>query len=139
MTAETLLQVQAAVYTRVSGDSGITSLLAQAGAVYDHVPAAAAFPYIVIADMAALPMETQQFSGSTVTMAIETYSRAAGKAEAQRIAAALDTALHHAAFTITGHHLVSCRITATQIAQVFDATTWQCRQIVEIVTEPAGS
>ena len=136
MTTQTIAAVQAAVYTKVSCDSGITTLLASSAAIYDHVPASAAFPYIVIADIAAAPMETQQFSGATVSLALETYSRAAGKAEAQSIAAAIDAALHQADFDVTGHHLVSCRVTSTQIAQVFDATTWRCRQTVEIIVEP---
>lgn len=139
MTAETLLQVQAAVYTRLSGDSGITALLGAANAVYDHVPPAAVFPYIVIADMAAAPMETQQCHGATVTLAIDTYSRAAGKAEIQRIAAAIHAALHHADIAVTGHHAVSCKITNLQMAQIFDATTWRCRQTVVLIIEPAES
>ena len=137
MTTEALQQVQAAVYTKLSGDSDVTSLLASAAAIYDHVPATAAFPYIVIADMAASPMDTQLFSGATVTIAIETYSRAAGKTEAQQIAAAIAAALHHTDFAVAGHHLVSCRITGTQLAQVFDATTWHCRQTAQILVEPA--
>ncbi len=136
MIAETLSQVQAAVYSRLSGDSGITTLLANSGAVYDHVPQGSAFPYIVIADMAAQPADTQQFAGMTVSMVIETYSRSAGKQEIQHIAAAIQSALHHADFAVTDHHLVLCRITATDIAQVFDATTWLCRQRVALLVEP---
>ncbi|HEX2751684.1 MAG TPA: DUF3168 domain-containing protein [Alphaproteobacteria bacterium] len=136
MTTETLSQVQVAVYSRLSGDSNITSRLATADAVYDHVPQGSAFPYIVISDMAAQPADTQQFAGMAVSMVLETYSRAADKQEIQHIAAAIESAFHHADFAVTGHHLVLCRITATDIAQVFDATTWLCRQRIALLVEP---
>lgn len=138
MSTEPLMQTQAAVYNRLSGDSGIIALLAGANAIYDHVPQGSAFPYIVLADMATEPADTQQFPGTAISMSIETYSRAGGKQESQQIAAAIDSALHNADFAVTGHDLVFCRITATEIAQVFDAATWRCRQRVALLIEPAA-
>lgn len=139
MSAETLLHVQAAVYSRLSGDVAVTSLLAGADAVYDQVPHGSAFPYIVLADMAARPENTQQFSGTRVFLSLESYSRAAGKQACQRIAAAIAGVLDGANFAVTGHSLIECRIIATEIAQVYDATTWRCRQSLELLVEPADA
>jgi len=139
MSAETLLHVQAAVYGRLSGDDAVTSLLAAADAVYDQVPQGSAFPYIVLADMAARPADTQRFSETAVFLSIETYSRTAGKHECQRIAAAIEAALHEADFAVTEHRLVFCRIAATEIAQIYDATTWRCRQNLQLLVEPVDA
>lgn len=140
MSAETLLHVQAAVYGRLSGAGAVTSLLAGAASVYDQVPQGSAFPYIVLTDMAARPAAaTREFSATAVFLDIETYSRAAGKQECQRIAAAIEAVLHEADLAVAGHRLVFCRIIATEITQVHDAATWRARQRLHVLVEPENA
>lgn len=68
--------VQAALYARLCATPAVTGLLADgAGSVFDHVPAGAAFPYIVLGDTSARPHETQGGYGHDLTMDIRIFSR----------------------------------------------------------------
>jgi hypothetical protein len=130
--------VQAAVYSRLCADAGLTSLLAAgAASIFDHVPQGSAFPYIALGSLAARPLETQGGGGYDISLDIHCYSRALGMKQARAVMAAVASALHGADFAVTGQVLVLCRLTEQETALEPDGETRHGLQRFTIITEPA--
>lgn len=129
--------VQAAVYSRLCADAGVTALLAEgAASVFDHVPQGSVFPYIALGSLSSRPLETQQGGGHDITLDIHCYSRGLGMKEARAIMAAVAACLHHADFALSGHGLVSCRLAGQETALEQDGETRHGAQRFNIITEP---
>ncbi|MBI1215685.1 MAG: DUF3168 domain-containing protein [Alphaproteobacteria bacterium] len=138
MTADSSWAVQAAVYGQLSINGSLTSLLANGSAsVFDHVLPDAAFPYVVIGETSAKPLNTQQTQGYDITLAIHSYSRAAGMKELRGIMAAVRAILDDAALPLSGHALVLCDAVSDEARLEADGLTRHGVQRFRIVTEPA--
>lgn len=136
MSTETLWRAQTAIYTLLTQSSALTTLLAHAAAIYDHVPAGSAFPYIVLGDMRAQANDTQQHSGTEIFCTLESHSRKTGQQEIKKIADAIHAVLHHQSPAIAGHITVLCEITNTQVEHLPDTQSWRCRQTLRLLAEP---
>ncbi len=137
MTAAALWPVQAAIYARLAADSTLVALLpGGAGAICDFVPADMPFPYIVLGDMQAQPLETQSTTGHDITLDIQAFSRGAGMKEAKALMAAVYACLHDADFTAEGHAVISCTLLSEECRLLADAETRQGIQRFRIITEP---
>lgn len=129
--------VQAALYARLCATPGVTSLLAQgADSVFDHVPQASVFPYIVLGDIASRPLETQEGGGHDITMDIRVFSRSPGMKEARGIMAAVGACLHDADFAVSGQSLVLCRLVSQRATLAADGETRAGVMTFRIITEP---
>jgi hypothetical protein len=130
--------VQAAVYSRLCADAGLTALLAAGvDSVFDHVPQGSAFPYIALGNLSARPMETQGGGGYDITLDIHCYSRALGMKEARGIMSAIAAVLHDADFSVSGQNLILCRMTEQETTLEPDGETRHGLQRFTIITEPA--
>ena len=137
MPQDSCWAVQAAVYARLSGDSGVTALLgAGASGVFDHVPQASVFPYIALGGMEARPEETQDGRGYDITLDIHCYSRSLGMKQSRAIIAAVSAALHEADFAVTGQSLVLCRLERQETRLEQDGETRHGLMRFRIITEP---
>lgn len=96
--------------------------------------AGSAFPYIVLGESAAEPLETQAGGGYDTTLDIHTYSRALGMKEAKAVMAAISDCLHGQDFAVTGQRLVFCRLISQSLRQ--DGETRHGVQRFRIITEP---
>lgn len=135
MPQDSLWPVQAAIYGVLAGDDGLAALLADgADSIFDHVPQGSAFPYIVLGESAAQPLETQAGGGCDMTVDVHAYSRALGMKEAKAIMAAVFAVLHQQDFAIAGQRLVFCRLTSQTLRQ--EGETRHGVQRYRIVTEP---
>jgi hypothetical protein len=135
MPQDSLWPVQAAIYGVLAGATALTAQLADgADSVFDHVPQGSAFPYIVLGESAAEPLETQTGGGCDITIDIHAYSRALGMKEAKAVMAAISGALHGQNFAVTGQRLVFCRLQSQQLRQ--DGETRHGVQRYRIITEP---
>jgi hypothetical protein len=145
MSADSLWDVQTGVYTRLTGTSGLTALLANgAGSILDHVPTGTAFPYVVLGTAQSVPLDTQGVSGNEVTLTIDAYSRATGMDELRHIMSQIYNALHNASFTVPNQVLVQCQCLGSETALEADglgryeqnAVVRHGAQRFRIVTEP---
>ncbi len=137
MTASSFWPVQQAVYARLVADADLLALLPQGNAaVLDHVPDDTPFPYIVIGDMQARPLETQGTSGHDITLEVLSYSQSTGMKEAKALMAAIYASLHRAAFTVTGHTVILCDLEAEECRLLPDVRTRLGLQRFSIITEP---
>lgn len=135
MPQDSLWPVQAAIYGVLAAAPALTALLAEGGSsVFDHVPQGSAFPYIVLGESAAQPLETQTGGGYDTTLDIHTYSRALGMKEAKAVMAAISDCLHGQDFAIAGQRLVFCRLTSQTLRQ--EGETRHGVQRFRIITEP---
>lgn len=83
--------LQVAVFGRLSGDAELVTTLG--AAVYDHVPASAAFPYVVIGDVTEAPRDTMGVTGRDSTLTVHTWSQAAGSRQVKQIQSRIDALL----------------------------------------------
>jgi hypothetical protein len=137
MSADSVWDVQSGVYARLTGNSGLTALLAAgADGVLDHVPPGKVFPYAVIGESSARPMDSQRISGCEVTLAIHSYSRSSGMQQLRQIMAAIYDALHDASFTVPSQTLILCQCLGAEAALDGDGLTRHGIQHFKIITEP---
>lgn len=92
--------LQQAVYSRLAGDSALTGTLG--AAVYDDVPDAASFPYVVIGDVTEGPNDTMGTTGRDVTLTLHIWSQYEGNKEVHRIANRVDELLDRWQPTVSG-------------------------------------
>lgn len=138
MSSDSTWDVQAGVFTRLTGVSALTSLLANgAGSVLDHVPAGTAFPYVVIGETSSQPLDSQEVSGNDVTLTLHTYSRGSGMQQVKHIMSAIYDALHHASFSVPNQVLVLCQCLGAETSLTEDGVTRHGIQHFQIITEPA--
>lgn len=138
MTAESQWAVQAAVYSSLCGDGVLTALLQNgAESIFDAVPDNAAPPCLVMAEMRAEVLDTQQGSGLRMVMAFDCYSLYRGMREVKQIMQAVYNHLHRKDdLAVAGHHVIDCRFLSARTALEADGFTRRGTQRFEILTEP---
>ncbi|TAL39636.1 MAG: DUF3168 domain-containing protein [Alphaproteobacteria bacterium] len=137
MSADSAWDVQTAIYSRLSGTSALTALLAAGAAgVCDHVPEGMAFPYVVLSTLQAQPGDTQQTHGYDITLSIASYSRGEGMKELRGIMAAIYDTLHDASFSVPNQTLILCRQLSSETQLEQDGVTRAGLQRFRIITEP---
>jgi hypothetical protein len=138
MSSDSNWTVQAGVFSQLTGTPALTALLAAgAGGIFDHVPAGAAFPYVVLGEMASSPLDTAGVSGNEISLAIHAYSRKTGMQQVRAIMQAVYDSLHDADFAVTGQSLVLCRCKGSSTQLGDDGLTRHGTQHFRIITEPA--
>lgn len=138
MSAESTWDVQAGIYARLAGYTALTTQLSGgANAVLDHVPQGKGFPYVVMGETSATPLDTQVTSGNEVHVTLHSYSREPGMQELKKIMVAVYDALHHASFSIPNQTLILCRWLGAETRLESDGVTRHGQQHFQIITEPA--
>ena len=97
------LALQTAIYTALTGDAALTALV---DAVYDHVPADAALPYVQIGDGSISPFTATGLDGEEHQLTCHVWTQAHGLSQAKQIMAALRDVLDGAELTVASAHLV---------------------------------
>lgn len=99
MSGDLTSELQAALYTKLTGD---TTLMALISGVYDRVPEGATFPYVSIGEIDSQDDSTFSLDAQSVTMTIHTWSRQRGKKQTQQIMARIHDLLHRGSMAISG-------------------------------------
>lgn len=92
--------LQAAIYTRLSTDSTLTTTLS--ADVYDNVPSTAVFPYVAIGDVTESPNPTMGRTGRDLDVTIHIWSQYVGMKQTKEIQNRVDLLLDGWAPTVTG-------------------------------------
>lgn len=101
--------VQTGIYSKLSGDSTVTDLLADADSVYDHVPQDSVFPYITIGEVDSADFSTKDFQGQEHEIKIKVWSRYRGEKEVKQIMEAVYDSLHLQSITMSSNDLILLR------------------------------
>lgn len=95
-------ELDAAIYTRLSTTSGVTSLLATPTSIY-HLQAVegAAYPYIVFSTQGGGDLNLSKHRLKSILVFVRAYSKSSAM-QSGAIDSAIDAALHNAPLTISG-------------------------------------
>ncbi len=138
MTTDSLFKTQAALYSKLTGATAVTELLAGgAESVMDEVPADSSFPYIVIGEISAKTLDTQGHRGRDVTATIHSYSRGRGMKEIKDIMSAIFESLHDGTLAVAGQTIILCQETSADAFIDGDGETRHGIQKFRIITETA--
>lgn len=131
--ADSTLPVQAAIVAALKADAGVAALVG--GRVYDRAPEDAAFPYLSIGPEIAQPFEAQALDGWEMSLQLDAWSRKPGRVECRQIMAASYAALHDAALSVAGEHLVMVVLELQLTMDDPDGVTTHGVQKFRIITE----
>lgn len=106
MSSLGLMEVQRALYTKLSGDGVLMGMVT---GIYDNVPQKTAFPYVVIGDgnYATIPAEGANLS--ECRLQLDVWSEVGGRKTVLAIMNRLVALLHLGTLTLTGYQLVLLR------------------------------
>ena len=102
-------ELRKGIIARLKAVTGVTTLLASgASSVYGAVSQNAAFPYVAVQNITAMPFNTKDKLGQEVKFQIHCYSQEKGYEAVDKIAAAVCTALQRqeSNITVTGYTVV---------------------------------
>lgn len=109
MSADSQWPLQQAVFAALGADAGIKALLGDPPRIYDHVPPAGAFPYLVLGEATSQPFDAKTEDGMEQTLTLHTWSRYRGLKETKDIMAAVAAVLDDQPLSLGGHTLVLLR------------------------------
>jgi hypothetical protein len=127
--------LQKAIFSRLSGDAALAALVGANG-VTDRRLAEPVSPLLVIAGVDSTDHSTATEAGEEHLVTLEAWSEAAGHKQAQAIAAAVRAALHDAALTLDGHHLVLLLHRDTRLRRDGKSRFHRAEMRFRAVTEP---
>jgi len=137
MSANSLWDVQVGVFNRLSGDAGLTTLLASgAEGIFDHAPPAAQLPYVVLGELSLREMDTHRGAGANISLAVHVYSKEGGLKEAKQIMGKVYEALHNASFVVPNYDLILCQFVDAEVRLEGDGATRHGVQRFQVVVEP---
>jgi hypothetical protein len=142
MAGDSSLEIQAALYTRLTTDPGVNALVANR--VFDHVPQNSAFPYLTIGDETWTDWSMAGVRGQSSTVSIHTWSRPAsdqprGRHEAKQIMEAVYEALHGKPMVLEGHRMVMIRQEYSETLPDTDNVTYHGIQRFRVLTHEQGA
>lgn len=132
--AEPGWELQKAIYSSLSADAGLTTLLG-GPAIYDRAPANADFPYVTFSSANIADWSTQTDRGHEHEVRLDIWSRENGRGAALEIAAAIDAALSGAVLVLSGHDLINFTFEQSDIALDEDGDTFHAVLRYRAVTE----
>lgn len=94
------VDLQEAVYLALSNDAALTALLGSGNRIYDHVPAGAALPYVVIGETTAADISGALVDMQEHTLTMHAWSERPTSLEVKQIVAAVRAVLHDARLTL---------------------------------------
>lgn len=106
MAADTDLLLQKAIYDALMADATLLGLVSN---VYDHVPQAQAFPYVVIGEQQLSPFDSHTFDGANTLVTIHTWARSGGRKSCKEIMAEIYRILHNAELAVAGFEVIVLR------------------------------
>nr|MBA2678281.1 DUF3168 domain-containing protein [Ktedonobacteraceae bacterium] len=97
-----LSEIQAAIYSKLTGDSTLTGLIS---GIYDigAVPEAQAYPYVTLGDTTEVPDHAFGRRGYEDTLTLHIWSNAPGFKQCQAILAQLNRLLDQKSLTLSNH------------------------------------
>lgn len=107
--ATALAPLQTSVFTALNGAASLS------GRVFDKVPEPAPYPFVSLGAISELPDDSHDAQGLNSTVTVHVWSKAASKAEAYALFAAVDAALDRVALVVSGFVDVQIKHTQHQV------------------------
>jgi|SRR5690349_67466 len=107
--------LQKAIFTRLTGDATLTTLLGGAGRIVDQPAEGQSLPYVRIGDHLSIPDNDHTSAGREVTETLHVWTRKRGNVTGQTIAGRIGELLDHQTAALSalleadGHRVVTIR------------------------------
>jgi hypothetical protein len=108
-----LWPVQQAVYSKLSGDSTLMSMVT---AIADQPDQDQAFPYITLGEASGTPDDLLNATGSQQTLTLHAWDRGTSMSTVKQVLDRMVVTLHDAQLSISGTQAVRCQV---EMADVF--------------------
>lgn len=135
MNYDAAWSLQTALYTALTSDTNLQSLIGLPARVYDAVPSDTVFPFIQIGAGQVFPYGGIE-GGFQHIIRITAFSRWGGRQECKAIAEAVRSLLQNAALTLEGHTLVQSRLVFEDHLRHREPETFQGAMRYRMVTIP---
>lgn len=117
--------------------AALTAASVAGGRVFDQVPQAADYPFISIGEMQVNDDDAENVGGVEVYATLHVWSRATGKPEASRLAAAVRGAIHEQDLRLPFWRLVEIRHQSTRLMTDPDGKTTHGVMTFRALADPA--
>lgn len=131
------LALRKAIVAALASDAAVTTAVG-ATRIFDEVPLGTAYPYVVVADMAARDFSSEETDAEEHGVRLHIWSREKGGRQAEQIASAIRTALHDVALALDGFALVNLRWQSFEVRREADGETRRGVLQFRAVTEVNG-
>jgi hypothetical protein len=138
MSASVLMGLQAAIYARLTADSGVSALIGDG--IYDIPPPTASFPYASFGPVDWSEADAEELASREVALQLDVWSIAAdGKREVYEILDAIKASLHLYSCDLGDNGLVEMRVTGGQVMNDPDGITLHgVLTVIALVEETVG-
>ncbi len=130
-------ELQTAIVARLKADTALQALIGNPIRLHQDVPDVPTFPYVTIGDGQNVPDQVQFMDSSEVFVDLHVWSRAAGFAEAKRIAATIEASLNDADLSLTSNRCVEIERAGNRSLRDPDGVTKHVVVTLQAWTEPA--
>ena len=135
--AQSTTALQTAIFTVLSADAQLKTILGDPPRILDFVPQQTVFPYITIGDIQTHDWSTATETGEDHRIVIHSFSRYNGRKESREIEKRLCELLHDAALPLAGHTLIRMHFLVSDILPEADGRTYHGLTRFRAITEPA--
>ena len=135
-SAQTALR--AGLFQALDADSVLEGLLG-AGRLFDVVPHAQAFPYLVLETLESTPLLSDPEEGLEHLLSLAVFSRASGRGEASQAAERARDVLLNGGIAFDGHRFVGLSAGAVSSRLLRDRRTFRAGVSLRAVTEPEAA
>ncbi|GAB1581396.1 DUF3168 domain-containing protein [Phyllobacterium phragmitis] len=107
------MELQKAVYLALSDDAALVEKLGGAN-IYDHIPIAAAFPYVTFGQTTVYDWSTDSEVGDEHLFTVHVWARAGGRKQVLEIMDLIAIRMSQAVLALDGHRLVNMALQYSQ-------------------------
>lgn len=127
-------ELQKAVYTAITGDADVKTVIGNPARVYDHVPEGAVFPYITIGEGGETDESTMGKRNEAHSINVHIWSQYRGRKEVKQIMAAIHPVLHMSSLSLNGVDFAGMIFESSNILRDPDGLTWHGIQSFRAIT-----
>ncbi|GAA0784154.1 DUF3168 domain-containing protein [Roseibium denhamense] len=124
-----------ALFSVLEGDGTLSGLIGSGG-IFDAVPRAQAFPYLVLEVLETKPLLAEIADGAVHELVLSVFSRGPSRDEAADAAGRAADILMHGPVTLSGHRLVNLTLTNVVSRKLRDGRGFRAACAIRAVTEP---
>lgn len=104
-----------AVINTLAANAGVQALLGNPARVFDHRPAMATFPYVVVALGESRDIGTKGLAVTSQLLTLQVFSRQRSGSEARQILATIRAVLHDTALSLSAGSVARCQEETTSV------------------------
>ncbi|MEO1042132.1 MAG: DUF3168 domain-containing protein [Pseudomonadota bacterium] len=137
MNSDAAWSLQTALYTALTSDTDLQSILGVPARVYDSIPSDTIFPFVQIGAGQLFPYGGID-GGFEHMIRITAFSRWGGRQECKAIADAVRAVLHNGSLTLEGHSLIQSRLIFEDHLRHREPDTYQGTMRYRLLTVPSN-